>query len=72
LRQIYFRLRLCDFFLQQIPPPAPTRLLELARGFYEQAVKAEQANNGAMADEYAKASDDLTHALESLAQAALP
>lgn len=72
LRQIYFRLRLCDFFMQQIPPPAPTRLLELARGFYEQAVEAEQANNSAMADEYAKASDDLTHALESLAQAALP
>jgi hypothetical protein len=71
LRQIYFRLRLCDFFLQQIPPPAPTRLLELAREFYEQAGQAERAN-GAMADEYAKASDDLTHALESLAQAALP
>jgi len=46
--------------------------LELARGFYEQAVQAEQSNNGAMADEYAKASDDLTHALESLAQAAVP
>ncbi len=72
LRQIYFRLRLCDLFLQQIPPPAPIRLLELARGFYEQAVEAEQANNAASADEYAKASDDLTHALESLAQAALP
>lgn len=72
LRQIYFRLRLCDFFLQQIPPPAPTRLLELARGFYEEAVQAEQVNNVAMADEYAMASDDLTHALESLAQAALP
>jgi hypothetical protein len=72
LRQIYFRLRLCDFFVQQIPPPAPARLLELARGFYEQAVQAEQANNGAMADEYAKASDDLTHALESLAQAGMP
>jgi hypothetical protein len=72
LRQIYFRLRLCDFFVQQIQPPAPTRLLELARAFYEQAVEAGQANNSAMSDEYAKASDDLTHALESLAQAALP
>lgn len=72
LRQIYFRLRLCDFFLQQIPPPAPTRLLELARGFYEQAGQAEQSHNRAAADEYAKASDDLTRALESLAQAALP
>jgi len=72
LRPIYFRLRLCDFFMQQISPPAPTRLLELARGFYQQAVEAEQANNSAMSDEYAKASDDLTHALESLAQAALP
>jgi hypothetical protein len=71
LRQIYFRLRLCDYFLQQIPPPAPTRLLELARGFYEQAERA-QHNSSAIADEYAKACDDLTHALESLAQAALP
>lgn len=72
LRQIYFRLRLCDFFLQQIPPPAPSRLLELAREFYDQAVQAEQANNSTRSDEYAMASDDLTHALESLAQAALP
>jgi hypothetical protein len=72
LRRIYFRLRLCDFFLQQIPAPAPARLLELARGFYEQAVQADQAGNGAVADEYAKAADDLTHAMESLAQAALP
>jgi hypothetical protein len=72
LRQVYFRLRLCDFFLQQIPPPAPVRLREIARGFYEQAVKAQQANRAAIAEEYAKAADDLTHALESLAQAALP
>jgi hypothetical protein len=72
LRQIYFRLRLCDFFLQQIPPPAPSRLLEMAREFYEQAVQTAQSNNGAVAGEYAMASDDLTHALESLAQAALP
>lgn len=72
LRQTYFRLRLCEYFLRQIPPPAPNRLLELAREFYEQAVKAGQANHGAQAGEYAKAADDLTHALESLAQAALP
>jgi hypothetical protein len=72
LRQVYFRLRLCEFFLQQISPPAPSRLLELARSFYEQAVKAQQANHSAMADEYAKAADDLTHAMESLAQASLP
>jgi len=72
LRDVYFRLRLSDFFLQQIPSPAPTRLLELARGFYEQAVKARQAGNKLAAVEYTAAADDLTHALESLAQAALP
>jgi hypothetical protein len=72
LRDVYFRLRLSDFFLQQIPSPAPARLLQLARDFYEQAVKARQAGNGFVADEYTGAAADLTHALESLAQAALP
>jgi hypothetical protein len=72
LRQIYFRLQLSDYFLKQIPAPAPTRLLELARRFYESAVKAQQDGQLATADEYAKSADDLTHALETLAQAALP
>lgn len=72
LRDVYFRLRLSDFFLQQIPSPAPARLLELARGFYERAGKARQAGNRLDAEEYTGAADDLTHALESLAQASLP
>lgn len=72
LRELYFRLRLSDFFLQQIPPPAPARLLALAREFYERAVKARQQGKQEIADENARASDDLTHALESLAQAAVP
>jgi hypothetical protein len=72
LRDVYFRLRLSDFFLHQIPSPAPARLLELARSFYEQAVKARQAGDRLATDEYTGAADDLTHALESLAQAALP
>ena len=72
LRDVYFRLRLSDLFLQQIPSPAPARLLELARSFYQQAVKARQAGNRLAADEYTGAADDLTHALENLAQAALP
>jgi hypothetical protein len=72
LRQVYFRLRLADFFLQQIPPPAPVKLLDLAREFYEQAVNAGQTKKAFVEDEYTKAADDLTHALENLAQAALP
>lgn len=72
LRQVYFRLRLADYFVQQIPPPAPSRLQQLAREFYDQAAQAEQAHRLRDADECAKAADDLTHALESLAQAALP
>ncbi len=72
LRNVYFRLRLCDFFLQQIPAPKPVRLLELARKFYDQAVKSRQEGNAVIADDYTAAADDLTHALESLAQAELP
>ncbi len=72
LRQVYFRLRLGNFFLQQLPPPAPAKLLELAREFYEQAVNAGQTKKAFVEEEYTKAADDLTHALENLAQAALP
>jgi hypothetical protein len=72
LRQVYFRLRLGDFFLQQIPMRPPKRLLELARMYYQRALKAEQDRDRHTADEYAKAADDLTHALESLAQAYVP
>jgi enoyl-CoA hydratase/carnithine racemase len=59
-------------FLQQAPPPPPQRLLTLARAFYERAVKAQQAKKMEIANEYLAAADDLTHALESLAQSALP
>jgi hypothetical protein len=69
LRQVYFRLRLSDFFMQQIPVPQPKRLRELARMFYERAVKADEEGQAHASEEYAKAADDLTHALESLAQA---
>src|SRR5580704_11236646 len=68
LRQVYFRLRLAEFFLKQIPPPAPVKLLDLAREFYEQAVNAGQTKKAFVEDEYTKAADDLTHALENLAQ----
>lgn len=69
LRQVYFRLRVSDFYLQQIPAPKPERLLTLARGFYERAVKAKESGNAQETEEYTASADDLTHALESLAQA---
>jgi hypothetical protein len=72
LREVYFRLRLCEFFLKRIPSPVPIKLLELARGFYEQAVQAQQEGKEGTADEYTKAANDLTHELESLAQASAP
>lgn len=71
LREVYFRLRLGYFFLQQIPAPAPKVLLVWAREFYERAVAAQLENETQIEDEYTKAADDLTHALESLAQAGL-
>ncbi len=42
LRRVYFRLRLCDYFLEQIPAPKPRRLLELGQRFYQQALQADQ------------------------------
>jgi len=69
IRQVYFRLRLSDFFLQQIRAPKPERLLELARQLYYRAVKTKEEGDANRAEEYTKAADDLTHALESLAQA---
>jgi hypothetical protein len=44
----------------------------LARGFYERAVAAKQEEKDRIANEYSRAADDLTHALESLAQASAP
>lgn len=72
LRQVYFRLRLSDFFLQQIPNPKPERLPRLAQHFYQLALQAYQASDWLSADEYTKCADDITHALENLAQAAIP
>ncbi len=72
LRQVYFRLRLSDFFLQQIPNPKPERLSALASHFYQLALQAYQARNWVAADEYTKSADDITHALENIAQAAIP
>jgi hypothetical protein len=69
LRQVYFRIRLSDFFMQQIPVPQPKRLRDLARTFYERALKAHEEGKANASEEYAKAADDLTHALEGLAQA---
>ena len=69
LRRVYFRLRVSQVFLDEIPPPAPRRLLELARIFYERALHEQQNGHEQSANEYAASADDLTHALESLAQA---
>jgi hypothetical protein len=72
LRQVYFRLRLSDFFMKQLPEPRPYTLLEVARRFYQQALDAMQSGQSSRADIYATCTDDLTHALESLAQAYAP
>ncbi len=71
LRQVYFRLRLADVFLQEIRPKAPTRLLEIARAYYARALAAQRAKQDRMAEEYAAAANDLTHALEHLAQGSI-
>ena len=72
LRRVYFRLRLCNYFLKQIPQPKPDRLLDIARHFYQLAQESLQTGRLANAELYAVSTDDLTHALESLAQAYAP
>jgi hypothetical protein len=72
LRRVYFRLRLCNYFLQQIPQPRPDRLLAIARHFYQLAQESLQAGKLANTELYTVSADDLTHALESLAQAYAP
>ncbi|MDQ2840760.1 MAG: hypothetical protein M3Y72_06925 [Acidobacteriota bacterium] len=69
LRRVYFRLRLGAFFLDQIPQPKPTRILDLARSFYSAALQLSEKQRLSPADRYLKSADDLTHALEHLAQA---
>ena len=69
LRRVYFRLQLGNFFLEQIPNPKPKRLLQLAQTFYQEATKAHESQQDTVTGEYARAADDLTHALENLAQA---
>lgn len=69
LRQVYFRLKVADFFLTQIHPDPPKRLLELARSFYGRATTAQREGKSFISREYGAAADDLTKALENLAQA---
>lgn len=71
LRQVYFRLRLAELFLKEIHPPAPLRVLELARAFYARALESQRAKEDRIAEQYAAAANDLTHALEHLAQASI-
>jgi hypothetical protein len=72
LRKVYFRLQLGKFFLEQIPDPKPKQLLQLAETFYQAALQARSAGQGRAAGEYTRAADDLTHALENVAQAYAP
>ncbi len=72
LRRVYFRLRLCDFFLDHIPDPKPQRLLAMARSFYRQALQANEVNDTRRTMEYAISADVLTHAIENVAQIYAP
>jgi hypothetical protein len=72
LRNVYFRLRMCDFFMKQIPEPKPEDLLAQARVFYRYALEDMQKGKNREADAYASSADDLTHAIEAIAQAFAP
>lgn len=72
LERAYFRLQQANYFLAQSHDAGARSLPGLARGFYEEAVKAYDAGNYSAADEWAKCVEDTVAALENLAQSATP
>ncbi len=72
LDRVYFRLKQCEFFYEQSGDHHLKPVCGVARSFYQSGVRAAEQDDIRTADEYAKAADDLTHAVENLAQAAVP
>lgn len=70
LERVYFRLKQCDFFLVQSGETKLKPVCGIARDLYQSGLRSQDEENTRAADEYAKAADDLTHAVEFLAQAA--
>ncbi len=72
LQHVYFHLRQADYFERISREPEAKQLPEIARDFYEQALRAYDTRDWPRADDFARAADDTIGGLENLAQAATP
>lgn len=70
LHRVYFRTEQAQYFLSESHDPGAAALPDLARNFYELAVRAYDRKEWVSADENAKCADEVVTALENLAQAA--
>jgi hypothetical protein len=70
VERLYFRIQQCGFFAAQAGDPAAASVCKIALDLYQSALREQARNRVQAAGEYMRASDDLTHAVEDLAQAA--
>jgi hypothetical protein len=73
LDRVYFRLQQADYFVKQSGDPNAQAIADLARQYYQGALRASDKGDLRAADECAKSTDELMRALENLAlSTALP
>jgi hypothetical protein len=72
LQHVYFHLQQADYFAGTSSDGRAKRLPELARRFYEWALRAYDSSDWLEAENLAKAVDDTIRGLENLAQSATP
>jgi hypothetical protein len=71
--RVYFRLQQADYFVKQSADPNAQTIGDLARQYYQEALRATDKGDLRTADECAKSTDELMRALENLAlSTALP
>jgi cell division septum initiation protein DivIVA len=70
LQRVYFRTEQADYFLKEAHDEMAAPFPQWARDFYQLAARAYDRQEWRAADEDAKCSEDVTGALENLAQAA--
>jgi hypothetical protein len=70
LHRVYFRTQQADYFLREAHESGAAPFPQWARDFYQLAVRAYDRREWVAADEDVKCAEEVTVALESLAQAA--
>jgi hypothetical protein len=72
LQRVYFHLQQADYFAKLSGRAEAEPLRQVARRFYEQALRAYDNSDWPGADDFAKTADDTIRGLENLTQAGTP